>query len=91
MTNVFQVQLTAQFLISVCFCRALSIYNDDYGPTHIKFVIEWDPEMKKRYLCTYCAILSAFITCTDATGKLERKCVFYIDVIRDVVMVLHHG
>ncbi|XP_060595230.1 ubiquitin carboxyl-terminal hydrolase 31-like isoform X2 [Ruditapes philippinarum] len=28
--------------------RALSIYNDDYGPTHIKFVIEWDPEMKKR-------------------------------------------
>lgn len=28
--------------------RALSVYNEDYGPTHVKFVIEWDPEMKRR-------------------------------------------
>ncbi|KAL4240330.1 Ubiquitin carboxyl-terminal hydrolase 31 [Mactra antiquata] len=27
--------------------KALSIYDEDYGPSHVKFVIEWDPEMKR--------------------------------------------
>ena len=41
------------FLLSVvlvlvsCF-RALNTYNEDFGPKHVKFVVEWDPKIKDR-------------------------------------------